>query len=104
MKFHINVCRETITEEDLIIGEPSAYSIEDVGYVSFKELVEWLRDYSLEASHWPCLPGSDFWITMDREPDYVTTFTRDDERVSLHLQNKSPRALRYWHKAYLAAK
>ena len=69
---------------------------------TFRELVDMLKDHSIEASCYPVESGDRFWIsTIYNEPDYRTG---EVTQTSWHLENPTPRALRYWFKAYQAAK
>jgi hypothetical protein len=69
---------------------------------TFRELVDNLKSESIEASCYPVQSGDHFWIsTIYSEPDYRTG---EVTQTSWHLENPTPRALRYWFKAYQTAK
>jgi hypothetical protein len=102
MLFSITACSNTWTEEDLAFGEPSGRESEDLEPMSFRDLVDFLRNHNVsEASNYPVSLGDKFWINISPETDIISG---DQTEVSLHLKNQDKRALRYWYKAFQASK
>ena len=102
MKFKITVCTRTWAEEDCGYGDPLSSETEDLEPTTFKDLVEYLRNYSIDsASCFPVRPGDHFWISAYPETNIRSGYHTD---VSFHLKAKDDRSLRYWYKAFQASK
>jgi hypothetical protein len=107
MLFTVNVIEETRlpdVDEDPSVDDSLIEPIIEpiIEKFTFRELVETLNDYSIEASCYPVQSGDCFWIsTIYNEPNYRTG---DVTQTAWHLENPTPRALRYWFKAYQTAK
>lgn len=104
MPFIISKTYQTVTPESAEHGDfaDSGYEFEDVSY-TFRELVDLIyHDGFIEPSIFPPKSGDDFWLSSDYEiEDYSTG---EEISYSIHLENKSPRMLRYWFKAYEASR
>jgi len=103
MKFEITVCTRIWTDEEPGYGEPSSSESEDLEPTTFKDLINYLRNYSIDddsASCYPVLPGDRFWITVLPDADILTG---SQAEITFHLKAKDERSLRYWYKAFKAA-
>lgn len=89
----IRLCFSEITPESAENGELSDSGIEWESEDSFKELVYRMKkDFSENSGHWL---STGFFIS-----DYDTLTEREE---TLHPADNSPRTMRYWRKALLAA-
>jgi hypothetical protein len=99
MLFTVNVIEETYFPD---VDEDPSVDDSLVEIFTFRELVDTLKSESIEASCYPVQSGDRFWIsTIYSEPDYRTG---EVTQTAWHLENPTPRALRYWFKAYQTAK
>ena len=89
---------EIITEESAENGE-----VEDAGFsavnesVSFRELVDMIRNKYFHSSQYPASRTTHVWFTSESEQDYITGEHRSE---SIHFSRNNPaRKAKYWIKA-----
>lgn len=93
---------EIVTEESAESGE-----VDDAGYsainerVTFRELVEMMRDSYIHASQFPVTRSTRVWFTSELEQDYKTGEYRNE---SIHFSESNPASkAKYWIKAMKCA-
>lgn len=93
---------EIVTEESAESGE-----VEDAGFsainerVTFRELVEMMRDSYIHASQFPVIRSTRVWFTSESNQDYRTGEYRSE---SIHFSESNPAIkAKYWIKAMKCA-
>ena len=93
---------EIVTEESAESGD-----VEDAGFsainerVTFRELVDMMRDSYIHASQFPVIRSTRVWFTSEANQDYMTGEYRSE---SIHFSESNPRhKAKYWVKAMKCA-